>query len=68
MKYNVGDLIEYSRKLPDNTQINGVGIVYAIHDITDGIYDTTQRTVYEILSTSAESNPIVKSHQMRKIK
>lgn len=67
-KFKIGDLVEYSYKLPNNTPINGVGIVYTIHDITDGIYDTQQRFVYEILSTSAESNPIVKPNQMKKIK
>jgi hypothetical protein len=68
VKYNVGQLIEYSYKLPNNIAMNGIGIIYAIHDVTDGIYDTTQRIVYEILSTSVESNPIVKPNQMRKIK
>jgi hypothetical protein len=67
-KFKIGDLVEYSYKLPNNTPINGVGIVYTIHDITDGIYDTQQRFVYEILSNSAESNPIVKPNQMKKIK
>ena len=67
-KFKIGDLVEYSYILPSNVAINGIGIVYTIHDVTDGIYDTQQRFVYEILSTSAESNPIVKPNQVRKIK
>jgi hypothetical protein len=64
-KFKVGDLVEYTRK--DYFGIKGIGIVYAIHDVTDGIYDTQQRLVYEILSQTEEGMPIFGGAFLKKI-
>lgn len=62
-RFKVGDLVEYTY-----VGTKGIGIVYAIHDVTDGIYDTERRLVYSILTSSQEGMPLCASEWLKKIK
>lgn len=66
-KFKIGDLVEYSYKEPNRT-IKGIGVIYVIHDITDGIYHTRQRFVYEILAPQEERMPVLQEYDLKKIK
>lgn len=62
-KFKVGDLVEYT-----HMGTKGIGIVYAVHDTTDGIYDTERRFFYSILTSSQEGMPLCAAQWLKKIK
>jgi hypothetical protein len=63
-RFKVGDLVEYNF----HKRISGIGIIVAVHDVTDAIYDTKQRLYYEIFSQTEEKMPIIEGCHLKKIK
>ena len=64
-KFKVGDLVQYL-DAPNNDY--SIGVVGEVITVQDGIYDTSIKYIYQIISSTTDRNLILSDHFLKKIK
>ena len=64
-KFKVGDLVQY---LDARNNDYSIGVVGEVNTVQDGIYDTSIKYTYQIISSTTDRNVILSDHYLKKIK